>query len=83
MITDGATILFQGDSITDAGRSRNDDRRLGVGYPRFVSERLKKAAPQAIFVLSTGASAEIAQKTSSPDGKRIVLQLTPTMSASL
>ncbi len=26
------TILFQGDSITDAGRSREDDRGTGVGY---------------------------------------------------
>ncbi len=26
------TILFQGDSITDAGRARDDDRGTGVGY---------------------------------------------------
>ena len=33
-------ILFQGDSITDAGRSREDEKHLGIGYPRFVSGEL-------------------------------------------
>lgn len=33
-------ILFQGDSITDADRSRQDDSRLGVGYPRLVEAAL-------------------------------------------
>ena len=28
----GQTILFQGDSITDAGRSREDSANLGSGY---------------------------------------------------
>lgn len=38
------TVLFQGDSITDAGRSREENlpknRGLGTGYPYFVSGRL-------------------------------------------
>lgn len=34
------TILFQGDSITDAGRSREDDGFLGCGYPVYVASRL-------------------------------------------
>ncbi len=29
---DGATVLFQGDSITDGGRSRDNDVDLGRGY---------------------------------------------------
>ena len=29
-------ILFQGDSITDAGRSFEHDNYLGHGYPRLV-----------------------------------------------
>ncbi len=33
-------ILFQGDSITDADRSRQDNSRLGVGYPRLVEAAL-------------------------------------------
>lgn len=49
MLKGGATILFQGDSITDAGRSREDDRRLGIGYPRYVRERLMKDCPAGNF----------------------------------
>ena len=32
-----ATVLFQGDSITDAGRSRQDGNDLGQGYPALVA----------------------------------------------
>lgn len=39
------TILFQGDSITDAGRSRTDDSILGAGYPMFVSSWIAAARP--------------------------------------
>lgn len=34
------TILFQGDSITDVGRDRKNDKYAGQGYPRFVEGRL-------------------------------------------
>ena len=34
-------ILFQGDSITDAHRSRVNPRQLGIGYANFVAEALK------------------------------------------
>lgn len=40
------TILFQGDSITDAGRSREDDSFLGMGYPMMVSAILLAKYPQ-------------------------------------
>ncbi len=33
-------ILFQGDSITDAGRNRNDFYGMGVGYPYLVAGTL-------------------------------------------
>ena len=33
LIEDNAVVLFQGDSITDAGRSRENDEALGSGYP--------------------------------------------------
>lgn len=41
----GDTILFQGDSITDAGRDRkrlgaNDSGALGRGYPAMITSRL-------------------------------------------
>lgn len=45
-IKDGSTILFQGDSITDASRNFdneamvNDRSMLGYGYPLFASARI-------------------------------------------
>ena len=41
-LAEGAVILFQGDSITDAGRARdaagaNDPRSLGFGYPLLIA----------------------------------------------
>lgn len=33
-------ILFQGDSITDAGRNRSNPQDLGSGYPAFVASKL-------------------------------------------
>lgn len=44
-LNSGDVILFQGDSITDAGRARdrsgaNDPRALGAGYPTMISSRL-------------------------------------------
>lgn len=38
-------LLFQGDSITDWGRSREDLTDLGQGYPRFVAPALREAYP--------------------------------------
>lgn len=38
-------ILFQGDSITDAGRSRENDLMLGVGYPLLVKGNLGLEEP--------------------------------------
>jgi lysophospholipase L1-like esterase len=42
-------LLFQGDSITDAGRSFEDPHLLGVGYPKYAAEYLAKAYPQIDF----------------------------------
>ena len=49
-------ILFQGDSITDADRSRQDDNRLGVGYPRLVEAALGFEAPGEHVFLNRGIS---------------------------
>jgi len=38
-------ILFQGDSITDAGRARDNDINVGVGYPLLVKATLGYAEP--------------------------------------
>lgn len=50
------TILFQGDSITDAGRSREDDTNRGIGYPMLVSARLAFEYPGRYRLLNRGCS---------------------------
>ncbi len=49
-------ILFQGDSITDCGRSRDNDSYLGHGYPRFVQGKLMVAEPGAHTFINRGIS---------------------------
>ena len=49
-------ILFQGDSITDADRSRQDNSRLGVGYPRLVEASLGLEEPNKHEFLNRGIS---------------------------
>ncbi len=40
------TILFQGDSITDSGRDRNDPNSMGVGYVLFTTSWLSALYPE-------------------------------------
>ena len=49
-------ILFQGDSITDAGRARDNDINLGVGYPYLVEATLKFENPNEYAVFNRGVS---------------------------
>lgn len=42
-------FLFQGDSITDAGRNREDIHNLGVGYPFYAARNLQQDYPQFDF----------------------------------
>lgn len=42
-------ILFQGDSITDMGRDRNDIHNMGAGYPKFTAELIKNRHPATEF----------------------------------
>ncbi|MBR2926098.1 MAG: SGNH/GDSL hydrolase family protein [Clostridia bacterium] len=52
-------ILFQGDSITDAGRDRRNYRNLGNGYPKYTAELLTEAFPTAdIDFINLGISGE-------------------------
>ncbi|WP_040950361.1 SGNH/GDSL hydrolase family protein [Gorillibacterium massiliense] len=52
--TKGYTVLFQGDSITDGARGRNDDLNhiLGHGYPYIIAAKLGEelAASKPIFI---------------------------------
>ncbi len=50
------TILFQGDSITDAGRSRDNDNDRGTGYPTLVSAELGFKYPGEYRFINKGIS---------------------------
>ena len=62
LIEDNAVVLFQGDSITDAGRSRRDDADLGDGYVARAAEQLAAIFPDGdIRVLNRGVSGDRAK----------------------
>jgi len=42
-------ILFQGDSITDAGRDRRNYYHLGEGYPKYAAAAIRAAFPDKDF----------------------------------
>lgn len=42
-------LLFQGDSITDAGRDRSDPHHLGEGYPKYAAQFLREKCPDIEF----------------------------------
>lgn len=42
-------LLFQGDSITDAARDKNNYHDLGEGYPKYAAEYLKNKYPDIDF----------------------------------
>lgn len=45
IIQDGALVLFQGDSITDAGRSRENDADMGRGYAMMTAAWFSALSP--------------------------------------
>ena len=49
-------ILFQGDSITDCGRSREHDKNMGIGYPTMVCGELGYREPGAHTFHNRGIS---------------------------
>lgn len=42
-------ILFQGDSVTDAGRDRSNPHDMGEGYPRYASAMIQDSYPDIDF----------------------------------
>lgn len=57
LIEDNAIVLFQGDSITDAGRSRVDDADLGRGYAAMASAWFSALYPEKrVTFLNRGIS---------------------------
>jgi lysophospholipase L1-like esterase len=54
-----ATVLFQGDSITDVGRLAERDSPLGNGYVRVAAERVRSARPDSgITFVNRGVSGD-------------------------
>lgn len=49
-------ILFQGDSITDAARSRENDSNMGVGYPTMIKAELGYERPGKYIWYNRGIS---------------------------
>ena len=47
-------ILFQGDSITDAGRARDNDVNIGVGYPLLIKACLGLEEPEKYEFINRG-----------------------------
>lgn len=48
------TVLFQGDSITDADRNRDRDGHLGYGYALLVGSELMHSYPGEVYCLNRG-----------------------------
>ena len=42
-------LLFQGDSITDAGRDKRNYHNLGPGYPKYAAELIAEKYPDTSF----------------------------------
>ena len=49
-------ILFQGDSITDCGRNREDFYGMGEGYPYLIKGTLGMEAPEEYEFINRGVS---------------------------
>jgi acyl-CoA thioesterase I len=45
-IEQGQSVLFQGDSITDAGRDRGDIHELGLGYAMMIASQFDARYPE-------------------------------------
>ena len=52
------TFLFQGDSVTDAGRDHENDYDLGPGYPSMVAEYFEQKYPGRLRFFNTGTSGD-------------------------
>lgn len=50
------TIVFQGDSITDAGRNRDNDNERGIGYPTLIAAELGYKYPGEYVFINEGIS---------------------------
>lgn len=51
-------ILFQGDSITDCNRARDNDIQVGLGYARLIKSYLGFECPNEYEFINKGASGD-------------------------
>lgn len=59
LIEKGAVVLFQGDSITDAGRNRDDGAHLGFGYAAMAAAWFNAMYPEKqVTFLNRGVSGD-------------------------
>ena len=62
LFQDGDIVLFQGDSITDAGRDRTDSEHLGYGYALFAASWFQALYPEKkVRFLNRGVSGDRAK----------------------
>lgn len=52
------TVVFLGDSITDAGRNRENDNERGIGYPTLVSAEMGLKYPKEYVFINEGVSGD-------------------------
>jgi len=78
-IEENEKILFQGDSVTDVGRIRNEEDNLGSGYPMMVASWFAAMYPEMnVHFLNRGNSGE-SIKHLETRWKEDCLDLKPTM----
>jgi len=78
-IEENERILFQGDSVTDVGRIRNEEDNLGSGYPMMVASWFAAKYPEMnVHFLNRGNSGE-SIKHLEIRWKEDCLDLKPTM----
>jgi acyl-CoA thioesterase I len=78
LIEKGATVLFQGDSITDAGRSRESDAEMGHGYAALTAAWFSALYPEReVTFINRGISGNRAKELAAR-WERDCLDLKPT-----
>jgi lysophospholipase L1-like esterase len=55
-LSEKEVILFQGDSVTDCGRDREDIKSLGTGYPLLVASNLSAMSSNEFTFINKGIS---------------------------
>ena len=59
VFTKNMTMLFIGDSVTDCGRDRGDDKSLGYSYVKYFADKQRQRRPSAALrILNKGISGD-------------------------